>query len=159
LPGFINITIPKLVTAGGSIAIFVLVYTQSPAGKAVIDKVIPPTGDPKATADTYLALLDAEKYPEAYIEGSAWMRDHYSSDVYFQLLGSQRKPLGSPAHRELAGEQAIDNPSGYPPGAYRIIIYKTDFTNSPDKNWSEAVGVGSENRKWKVYNYNMARIP
>jgi hypothetical protein len=158
LPGFLSVEVPKIARAGGSLAVLLLVYTQSPAGKVVIEQVIPPDGNSEVVAKACLESIDKEEYQKVYQLSASWVHANYGETELVQLLEQQRKPLGKPSQRVKKGINAASNPPGLPPGAYKAYTYLTKFVGSGAQQWVEIIIVGDDQRKWKSYSYTVNQV-
>lgn len=160
IPGLIEINLPRIAKAGGALGIFVLIFSQSPVGREVKNEVIDivfPSEPADEAIKLFLSTTDEEKYEDAYLMASPWMRSAYTIGDFLRVFENERKPLGRPLSRLNIGVQAAQNPPGLPSGAYRSYVYRTRFEGYPDKNYIEALMLGVVHGKWSVFSYNAVK--
>jgi hypothetical protein len=168
LPGILNLEIPNFIRAGGALAVLVLVYTHKPASEPII-----PGGETitdidtggkadsslaQKAADSYLALVDAGKYEEAYEVSASWAKENYKKDVFIDLFTNTRNALDKVNNRKLVGVNAHFIPPAeihYPNGYFTLLAYLTDYSGDKSNKTCEQILLFSPkmNLDWKVISY------
>ncbi|MBM4143768.1 MAG: DUF4019 domain-containing protein [Lentisphaerae bacterium] len=82
-----------------------------------------------AAAESWLRLVDAEKYVESWQEGSQFFRGAVPQGQWIQTMHAIRKPFGGNLSRELKGTRYRTAMPGAPDGQYVIVQFKTSFEN------------------------------
>lgn len=153
LPGAFQIQISSFVRAGGALGIFVLVYTQSPAGQRAIDVIWPNSStNPEVVAMEFLEKTDGRMYDQAFDKLSGWAKDRYRHS-FEELIRTHRLPLGDPLDRQLYGTNAGENIPGFPAGGFQSFVWKTEFSERPNRPFFEFVVLGGSEDEWVVYSY------
>ena len=101
----------------------------------------------QASAESWLALVDAGNYGQSWDEASTFFKSKVSKADWENALKQVRAPLGATGTRTLLGSMYQTDIPNVPKGEYVIIQYKTEFagktafieTITPmldqDKNW------------------------
>jgi len=110
-----------------------------------------------ATAQDWLAQIDAGKYEDIYTGGCVAFHEKVSLEKWVAVLRTIRQPLGSVISRKEISH--IDKPDGIEglEGECMIIKYETSFKNLPAA--IEVIVVKKEDGKWKGGGYNLAPKP
>ena len=104
------------------------------------------------SAETWLALADAGKYPETWDEGSALMKSAITKDRWTVLLKSARDPLGALKSRKLKSATYTKSLPGAPEGEYVVIQYEASFANMPSAI-ETITPMLDKDGKWRVSGY------
>jgi hypothetical protein len=80
-------------------------------------------------AESWLSLVDQEKYAESWNQAASFFKDHVSSDRWAQMASAARKPLGALVSRKFKLATYATRLPGAPDGQYVVIQYHTEFAN------------------------------
>lgn len=111
LPGVFQFRLTPWLRAGGSLAVFALIYLVKPAALVASDPLsplpkAPPVEQAKEVIDKQLKRIDAAQYEEAFdASASAW-KSLYKKDDFVKLSMSLRQPLGAVQFRREYGQNA-----------------------------------------------------
>jgi uncharacterized protein DUF4019 len=157
LPGFLEVQYKNYLRAGGAIALGVLVYMNEPAVGGVVT-FVEPKAPPEPVADRYLTAVDAGDWERAWSLMPSTARKHVrDSKTRFQnLYRAAVEPLGKPSSRVLLGASLATSPPGAPPGIYRILTYKTRFTNDNGPRAEQIVVRGNSEQNWEIFSHQVA---
>ena len=114
-------------------------------------------GEPKEVtaiqaAESWLALVDKEKYPESWEGLANLLKRNIEKEKWVDDLNRFRKPLGKLIERKLIDRQHVTDSSEAPGGEYLIFQYQTSFENR--KPIVEVVSVIKDaDGKWKTLGY------
>jgi len=78
-------------------------------------------------AESWLHLVDAGDYRQAWIASSELNRHRYHFESWIEKMYSWRKPYGKVNSRELVCSDHLRSLKGYPCGEYYAVQFKTDF--------------------------------
>jgi|HubBroStandDraft_4_1064222.scaffolds.fasta_scaffold90937_1 hypothetical protein len=159
LPGFLEVKYKSIVRATGALGLFVIVYLFQPAIERSVPSFPEPTQDPAPIATSFLTLLDQGNTAAAYAMFDPDAKQSVSLETFQSMYQSVRAPERAAKTRTLAGVQNELNPSGAPPGRYRIFSYITKFANDCR---IEAVGLkANQSLTWSIssYNISLAAVP
>jgi hypothetical protein len=111
-----------------------------------------PSTEALATAQSWLAQIDAGKYEQSYAEGCTAFHNKVSENEWTIVLKSMRPPFGDLVSRKVASHSY--RPEGYEglEGECMIITYNTSF--SKNDNVVEIVVLKREQGKWLGAGYN-----
>jgi hypothetical protein len=135
----------RIVGVGVAIAIVLLVgiswATNTEKEKAAV-----------TAAQTWLTLIDVEKYSESWQESAEYFRNAVKQDQWGQMLQSVRTPLGKVISRKLKTKVYKTSLPGAPDGQYVVIQFETSFQNK--KSAIETVTpMFEKDGRWKVSGY------
>jgi hypothetical protein len=82
-----------------------------------------------AAGDSWLAVVDAERYDESWERACAFFKGVVPKDQWVRQIAGVRGPLGSVLSRELASAEYSTKLPGAPDGEYVVIQYRTKFEN------------------------------
>ncbi len=103
-------------------------------------------------AQTWLALVDAEKYPESWDQAAELFRAAVTKQEWDKTLQGLKKPLGKTVSRKLKSKKYTTTAPGAPDGQYVIIQYQTSFERK-----TVAIEVITpmldKDGKWRVFGY------
>ena len=157
-PGFLDIKFKSWLRAGGALAVFVVVYFFSPAPPSTIDPKS--TKDPETkyqqVADIWLSVMDSGDYAKAFQQTSESFKGKFTEAQFTQLAALARGKLGRMQDRKLYSITPLLDPPGSAPGAYRSIIYKTQFSALEFAIYEQA-NLLAEGNDWKVVGYFIAK--
>lgn len=153
LPGFLEIKYKSLVRATGALGLFVIVYLFQPVIERSVPSFPEPAQDPAPIALKFLAFLDQANTAAAYAMFDPEAQQSMTLATFQGMYQSVRAQEGAAQTRTLAGVQSLLNPSGEPPGRYRILSYIAKFANDCR---IEAVGLkANQDLAWDVSGYNI----
>jgi len=84
-----------------------------------------------ASAEEWLALVDAKEYRKSWQEAAPIFKESVNENKWEEMVASVRGPLGAMESRVLLGAQFTNSLPGAPAGEYVVIQFKTDFANKP----------------------------
>lgn len=103
------------------------------------------------SAESWLALVDKEKYLESWEGLAGLFKKNVKKEEWVNDLNRFRKPLGKLLERKL---QHVTNSSEASVGEYLIFQYETSFENK--KSVVEAVSViEDKDGKWRTLGYGI----
>ena len=79
------------------------------------------------SAEKWLGLVDAQKYPESWKEAAEFFRNAISQEQWGQSLQTARKPLGKRITRKVRTKTYRTSLPGAPDGEYVVIEFETSF--------------------------------
>jgi len=82
-----------------------------------------------SAAKSWLALVDAGKYDEAWSASSTLMRSAVPQGQFFHAVSAAREPLGKLVSRELKDARYAESLPGAPDGHYVVLRFATSFEN------------------------------
>ncbi|MGH9631146.1 MAG: DUF4019 domain-containing protein [Bryobacteraceae bacterium] len=106
----------------------------------------------RASADSWLELVDAGKYAESWEAAAAIFKKQVSKEQWVDAVGEVRKPLGKVKSRKLASATPREDLPNAPPGQYVIIQFDTVFENR-EGAVETIVPAQDEAGNWKVSGY------
>ena len=105
-----------------------------------------------ASAQSWLEIVDAEKYAESWEEAAELFKSAISEVKWVESVQAVRKPLGKVISRKLNSQEYMTSLPGAPDGEYVVIQYKTKFENK--KAAIETITPMLDNDgKWRVSGY------
>jgi hypothetical protein len=110
--------IGTLATVGAAATVAPATFAQAAAD------VVPAA---QATADAWLAALDAADYGATWDAAAVLFRNAVPRSQWEQAARSTRAPLGAVRERQAAGAQFTRTLPGAPDGEYVVIQYRTRF--------------------------------
>ena len=82
-----------------------------------------------AAGNSWLAVVDAERYDESWERACAFFKGVVPKDQWVTQVTGVRGPLGSVLSREVASAEYTTKLPGAPDGEYVVIQYRTKFEN------------------------------
>lgn len=82
-----------------------------------------------AAGNSWLAVVDAERYDESWERACAFFKGVVPKDQWVTQVTGVRGPLGSVLSREVASAEYTAKLPGAPDGEYVVIQYQTTFEN------------------------------
>jgi hypothetical protein len=105
-----------------------------------------------ASAQSWLEIVDAEKYAESWEEAAELFKSAISEVNWEESIKVVRRPLGKVISRKLDSQEYMTSLPGAPDGEYVVIQYKTKFENK--KAAIETITPMLDNDgKWRVSGY------
>jgi hypothetical protein len=105
-----------------------------------------------ASAQSWLEIVDAEKYAESWEEAAELFKSAISEANWEESIKVVRRPLGKVISRKLNSQEYMTSLPGAPDGEYVVIQYKTKFENK--KAAIETITPMLDNDgKWRVSGY------
>lgn len=158
IPGILKITLPYA-RAGGALAVFLLIFLNKPTLVESLGKFVPPPDSPLPAVMDYLSKIDRNELDAAWtvLDSEAKATVARDRDMYRAAYTGGRTPLGEVANRTQMGVQEITSPSGYPPGIYRVLMFKTRFTSEQCR--AEQVSArATRDMVWRVFDHNVSVV-
>ena len=90
-----------------------------------------------AAANTWLLLIDAERYDESWENSSRLFQTAVPKEKWLQAMAGAKKPLGKNLSRKLKSKDYHTSMPDAPDGHYVVIKFVTSFENK--KNTIETV--------------------
>ncbi|MGB5364953.1 MAG: DUF4019 domain-containing protein [Polyangiales bacterium] len=112
--------------------IFILIAVLGLIGVGCSKKEQPSSGGSDegiAAGDSWLAVVDAERYDESWERACAFFKGVVPKDQWVTQVAGVRGPLGSVLSREVASAEYSTKLPGAPDGEYVVIQYRTKFEN------------------------------
>ena len=111
-----------------------------------------PEATAQKSAEQWLALVDAGKYPESWKAAAGYFQTAVSQDQWEHSIVAVRKPLGDLVSRKLKSAKYTKSLPGAPDGEYVVLQFDTSFANK--KEAVETVTpMLDKDGKWKVSGY------
>lgn len=105
-----------------------------------------------AAADSWLKLIDAEKYPESWESAAGIFRSSITKEKWAEAVSAVRKPIGKVTGRDAASSEFHPELPGVPDGEYVIIKYRSSFANK--RNTVELVTAAKDtDGVWRIAGY------
>lgn len=105
------------------------------AGFALVAAARPQSGPEQlaqTSAEAWLALTDAGKYPESWQQAAALFKAAVTQEQWVNALNNVRTPLGKVISRKLKSATYTTSLPGGPSGEYVVIQFNTSFANRKD---------------------------
>ena len=105
-----------------------------------------------ASAQSWLEIVDAEKYAESWEEAAELFKSAISKVKWVESIQVVRNPLGKVVSRKLDSQKYMTSLPGAPDGEYVVIQYNTEFENK--KVAIETITpMLDDDGKWRVSGY------
>lgn len=127
-------------------AILAIVATASVIGVAA-----PSKEDAEASAKTWVALIDSQKYEESWSEASSFFRFGVKQPDWVRMVKNVRGGMGSLTTRKPLKTTMAKTLPGAPDGEYAVLQFDTAFKNKAKA--VETVTMTLEGGKWKAAGY------
>ena len=101
----------------------------------------------------WLALVDAGKYHQAYIDRPPRILAASNEENFLRFMQGRRAPFGRAISRAFFRVMPTKHLNGAPDGNYEIIYFKTHFEHKA--NGYEGVTMTGENGRWQVSGYSI----
>jgi len=112
------------------------------------------TKDGIAAATSWLDLIDAGKYDDAWAASADEIRTVGPKEAFAKMMEQTRAPLGKEVSRAVKDKGYAKDPQNAPPGEYVQIHFTTSFENA--KSATELVIVKKQPEGvWKVGQYSV----
>lgn len=112
------------------------------------------TKDGVASATSWLQLVDAGKYDDAWTFSADEIKTVGPKEGFAKMMEQTRGPLGKEISRTVKDKGYAKDPQNAPPGEYVQIHFTTSFENSKDA--TELVIVKKQpDGAWKVGQYSV----
>jgi hypothetical protein len=107
-----------------------------------------------AAATSWLELIDAGKYDDAWAASADEIKSAGPKDAFAKMMEQTRAPLGKETGRTVKDQGYAKDPQNAPPGEYVQIHFETSFENA--KSATELVIVKKQpDGVWKVGQYSV----
>ena len=90
------------------------------------------TDEAIAASDSWLALVDDERYDDSWTQACTFFRGVVPQEQWRRQAAGVRGPLGSVLSREVSSAEYTKKLPGAPDGEYVVIQYRTKFQNKAD---------------------------
>jgi hypothetical protein len=112
------------------------------------------TNDGVTAATSWLELVDAGKYEDAWAASADEIKGVAPKEVFAKMMAQTRAPLGKEVSRTVKDKGYAKDPQNAPPGEYVQIHFETSFANS--KSGGELVIVKKQpDGVWRVGQYSV----
>ena len=112
------------------------------------------TKDGVAAATSWLELIDAGKYDDAWAASADEIKGVGPKEAFAKMMEQTRAPLGKEISRTVKDKGYAKDPQNAPPGEYVQIHFTTSFENA--KSATELVIVKKQpDGAWKVGQYSV----
>jgi serine/threonine protein kinase len=102
--------------------------------------------------EAWLEAIDAGKYDDAWVRIATLTSMLDSESSWIQKMKAVRQPLGNVVARKLHGTMTTGEIKGFPPGAYQLFSFRSDFTGK--SGVAEIVTlIYQEDGNWRVIGY------
>jgi Protein of unknown function (DUF4019) len=155
LPGFFEIK-NKIISAGGALALFLVVFYGAPAALSPVLKEPEEISDnSQPIIDKWFVAMDSGNLRAAYDQTSTRFQNQYTYEQFKQLTSQYMGPLGATQGRKLYSTSFAQSPPGSPVGRYQYNMYETTFEKFAKPLYMNVTVIG-ENGNWKVFGYALA---
>jgi len=110
--------------------------------------------DAKAAATTWLALLDAGKYPETWTQSASMFQTAVTQENWVNVVKPVRAPLGAVMSRTFKTAQFTRSMPAVPDGEYVVIQYNTVFANKAGAV-ETITPMRDKDGQWKISGYSV----
>lgn len=107
-----------------------------------------------SAAETWLSLVDEEKYGESWDEAAEVFKGAVTRDQWINLMKSGRKTLGKKLTREIKSSSYRTSLPGAPDGEYVVIQFKSSFEKKKSTIETITPALDKEG-KWRTSGYYM----
>jgi hypothetical protein len=156
IPGILKVDLPY-VKAGGALAVFVIILINRQQVVETALNLVAARKDPTPVIQEFLSKVDSKKLDEAWNSLDSMAKQTVAADraSYDRAYMEGRYALGDVITRSNAvGADMLFNPSGYPPGTYKSVVYRTQFK---DGCHQENVSVrADETNNWQVFGHGIS---
>jgi hypothetical protein len=120
-------------------------------GSLALMAAAPSDDELRATAETWLTLVDNHNYAESWNEGSSAFRAQVTQQKWSEAMQTVREPLGTMISRKFIRVTKAKSLPGAPDGDYAVIQFQSSFTSKASA--VETVTLALEEGKWKTAGY------
>lgn len=159
IPGILKISLPYA-RAGGALAVFLLIFFNKPTLVETVGKFVPPNESPLPAVTEYLSNVDSNQMDAAWslLDSEAKATVARDREMYKTAYTGGRRPLGAVVERVQIGVQEVTSPTGYPPGIYRMLTFKTKFASG--QCHAEQVSTrATTSMVWRVFDHTVSVVP
>ena len=128
------------------LAVLTIVATAS-----IISVAAPVKEDAEASAKTWVALIDSQKYEESWTEAGSFFRAAVKQQDWAQQVKNVRAGMGSLTTRKPLKTTMTKSLPGAPDGEYAVVQFDTAFKNKAKA--VETITMMLEDGKWKAAGY------
>jgi hypothetical protein len=82
-----------------------------------------------ASAEAWLAKVDAGKYAESWQEAAEIFRSAVAKEKWLSMVAAVRQPLGKVGSRKLISKKYTESLPNAPAGKYVVLQFETSFEN------------------------------
>lgn len=161
--GKINVKYKNVLSAGGAISLFAIVFLFRSALELNVVALVKPTTSPEPVAAKYFSAIDTGNVDKAWQELDPIAHGTVVRDLetYKRLYETARQPLGAVVTRQLVGTSYAESPSGAPVGVYVSLSYRTKFQSAPDCRQEAVMLRATQELEWLVYAHqiSMYQVP
>ena len=128
----------------------VVLLAVAAAGALTSCKSVSPDALPAAEA--WLALVDAEQYPESWTEAASFFKGKIDSPSWERAVAAARGPLGHVQSRVVKSSTAATSLPGAPDGEYVVFQFETTFEHKQGATETVTPMKDTDGR-WRVSGY------
>jgi hypothetical protein len=155
LPGFFEIR-NKVVSAGGALAMFLVVFFGAPAALSPVLKEPEEISDnAQPIIEQWFKAMDSRDLRAAYDQTSFRFQNQYTYSQFEQLTTQYMGSLGNVTSRKFYSSSFAQSPPGAPVGRYQYNMYETNFEKFGKPLYMNVTVIG-ESRRWKVFGFALA---
>jgi hypothetical protein len=107
----------------------------------------------RASAEEWLALIDAADYPAAYAREPGRLRAATTEEQFVRSMEGRRAPFGKMLSRTFIGAAFTRKLTGAPDGHYESILFRTSYAHKSVA--AERVILSFESEGWRVVDYRV----
>jgi hypothetical protein len=85
--------------------------------------------DARQHGESWLGLIDNQKYAESWPEASTYFRNRVPRAKWVEMLKISRSPLGALKSRKATKVTTATSLPGAPDGEYTVILFQSSFEN------------------------------
>jgi hypothetical protein len=121
------------------------------AAAGMIGVAAPSKEDAEASARSWLALIDSQKYEESWAEAGSFFRSSVKQQDWVQQVKNVRGGMGSLTMRKPLKTTMAKSLPGAPDGEYAVVQFDTVLKNKAKA--VETIPMMLEDGKWKAAGY------
>jgi Protein of unknown function (DUF4019) len=104
------------------------------------------------SADAWLALVDAGKYPDSWQEAAQFFRNAVTKEQWQNAMHASREPLGKMHSRKVKSATYTKTLPGAPDGEYVVVQYESSFEHKGSAV-ETVTPMLDKDGKWRVSGY------
>ena len=106
----------------------------------------------EASADSWLKLVDGEKYVESHAEAASIFKGAITADAWKTQASGVRGPLGKLVSRKVKSRTYAEKLPGAPDGKYVVILYDVKYEKKAE-GIETVTPMLDKDGKWRVSGY------
>jgi hypothetical protein len=111
------------------------------------------TSEPSSSAREWLALVDQQKYADAWKEGASVFRASIPEKGWEGKAAIYREAVGNLQRRDVEVVQLVSTLPNMPDGQYAVVRFHSTFSGKPESR--ETVNLVQEGDLWRVAGYTI----